>query len=587
MTIRRSSFCVLVAIYFLTSCGQGSEATRRNDVRNAALPAVNLVNANFTAAGWAGEGFTLGAGCKVGGGDPSLGAWVPNALSFGYTQRTVSQSVEVPVPGSVVFSFDGVLRGDDTRSTFQGTITDADENVSTGLQTGSALTTVKRYSLKVTTQSPNETVKVSFSGKSGNSWAGCYGAVLSNAAISSATPVTTTTSVSPAATSTVPASTSTVRAPTTTVPATSTTVRAPNTTIAATAGSATGPNGAFNVGDTGPGLGTVIWREFTRDTTAMTVTERYLEVAPIGWSGTVADPKLAIGWCNDWVKTTDGFGAGLANTNSLLTCQRGVSAPKITRDYRGGGKDDWYIPTPVELKLMMKFADALGIKGSLEGPVQLGYLWSSHLFSVRDPNGNGAKAYSVSNYNEGNDPPVLIFAEQYVRPVRFGTFTKQISNCNTAADCRIWDIGPGGGQVFLTATSEGNTTGKAFEIVNAPVGESVRGCEGIAISTATGIGVGAVSSADFAKKCTDPASFVMIAKNYRGGGKTDWFVPSLDELVAASKNGVGFNFFWAMSSSADPDRVTNYLKDVTARDSSISASGGTNKRPILPVRLIP
>jgi hypothetical protein len=61
----------------------------------------------------------------------------------------------------------------------------------------------------------------------------------------------------------------------------------------------------------------------------MTVTQRYLEVAPIGWSGTVADPKLAIGWCNDLIKTTDGFGAGLANTNSLLTCQRGVSAPKV------------------------------------------------------------------------------------------------------------------------------------------------------------------------------------------------------------------------------------------------------------------
>ena len=589
MTIRRSLFCVIAGLYLLTSCGQGSESVRRTDVRNAAIPSVSLVNAQFTAAGWAGEGFTLGAGCKVKGGDPSLGAWVPNALSFGYTQRTVSQSLVVPYVGAVVFSFDGVLRGDDTQSTFQASITDADENVSTGVQTGSALTVTKRYSLKVTTKVPNETVKVSISGKSGNLWAGCYGAVISNAAIDSATSVATSTPAMSTTTSNVPVSTTTVPASTTTVPA-STSTAPTSTTSAGTVSkgeNGTGPNGAFKVGDTGPGLGTVIWSEFIRDTTTMTVTQRYLEVAPIGWSGTVADPKLAIGWCNDLIKTTDGFGAGLANTNSLLTCQRGVSAPKITRDYRGGGKDDWYMPTPVELKHMMKFADALGIKGSLEGPVQLGYLWSSHLFSVRDPNGNGAKAYSVSNYNEGNDPPVLIFAEQYVRPVRFGTFTKQFRNCNTAADCRIWDVGPGGGQVFLTATSEGNTTGKAFEIVNAPAGESVRGCEGIAISPATGIGMGAVSSADFAKKCTDPASFVMIAKNYRGGGKTDWFVPSLDELVAATTNGAGFNFFWAMSSSADPYRVTNYLKDVTARDSSISVSGGTNKRPILPVRFIP
>lgn len=562
---------MLAALYLLTSCGQGSEATRRNDVRNVALSAVGLVNANFTAAGWTGEGFTLGAGCKAGGGDPSLGAWVPNALSFGYTQRTVSQSVEVPVPGEVVFSFDGVLRGDDVRSTFQGTITDADENVSTGVQTGSALTVVKRYSLKVTTKTPNETVKISFSGKSGNFWAGCYGAVISNTAIASATPMATTTSDLSTTTSTVLASSTTVLAPTTTA-------------ATAIVQSGTGPNGAFNIGDTGPGLGTVIWSEFTRDTTAMTVTEHYLEVAPIGWSGTVADPKLAFGWCNVFVKTSDGFGAGLANTNALLAVPDCDAVPKMTRDYRGGGKKDWYLPTPVELKLMRKFGDVLGTKGG-SASEEIGYLWSSHLFS-----GGGVgqtKMYTASNYNEGNDPPQQAWFTEYVRPVRFGTFTKQISNCNTVADCKIWDVGPGGGQVFLTSTSKGNPTGKAFEIVNTPAGESVRGCEGVAMSPATGIGAGVVSSADFAEKCTDPASFVMIAKNYRGGSKTDWFVPSLEELVVATTNGVGFTFMWGTTSSADPERVTNYLMNVTARDGSISVSGGTNKRPVLPVRLIP
>ena len=521
---------MLAALYLLTSCGQGSEATRRNDVRNAALPAVSLVNANFTAsgAGWAGEGFTLGAGCKAGGGNPSLGSWIPNALSFGYTQRTVSQSVVVPVPGAVVFSFDGVLRGDDVRSTFQGTITDADENVSTGVQTGSALTVVKRYSLKVTTKAPNETVKVLLSGKSGNLWAGCYGAVMSNAAIAFATPAATTTTALSTTTSIVPATTTTVLAPTTTA-------------ATAIVQSGTGPNGAFNFGDTGPGLGTVIWSEFTRDTTAMTVTERYLEVAPIGWSGTDADPKLAFGWCNKFVNTSDGIGAGLVNTNLLLTCLSGESAPKMTRDYRGGGKDDWYLPTPAELKLMRKFGDLLGTKPWTPSE-DIGYLWSSHLFSVGKA--NGPEAYTASNYNEGNDSPQPVWFKEYVRPVRFGTFTKQIGNCNTSADCKIWDVGPGGGQVFLTSTSKGNPTGKAFEIVNTPAGETVRGCEGIALSPATGIGAGVVSSAYFAEKCTDPASFVMIAKNYRGGSKTDWFVPSLEELVAATTNGVGFTFMW-------------------------------------------
>ena len=567
MVVRRMRW-VVVASFLFGSCGGSSASQGASRERNATLSAVSLANPTFTATGggWTGQGFALGSGCKAGGGDPSLGTWLADSLAFGYLQRTVAQSVSVPVPGLVTLSFDGVLRGDDTGSTFQGGVSDSNETVSTGVQTGAALTTSRRYSLSVTTTSPNETVTVSFSGKSGHFWAGCYGAIIRNAAIT--TPSSTTTTVT---------ATTTSLAPATTMAATTTSSPAPEVI-------GSGPNGTFVVGDQGPGGGKIVWREFTRDTTAMSMTERYLEVAPTGWSGADKDPYVEYGNCSTWLGTSDGIGNGLTNTNALAQCIAGDSPARTVRAYRGGGKSDWYIPTLAELREMNKVRGLIGTDGTTN-PEIIGYYWSSIQFSTFSVSG-GSQAYASSDYNI-NEPPISMYLKNYVRPVRFGSVIRSIKTCSTAANCKVWDIGPGGGQVFLSAASPGNTTGKAFELVNGPIGNAVRGCVGVAGSIATGIGDGPAATAALASTCTDASSFAVVAGAYNGGGKTDWFVPSRDELVAAARDGIGYSFMWAWTSSSQSDRITTYQFDVTARDLSISASGGTNSRPVLPARLIP
>ena len=103
---------------------------------------------------------------------------------------------------------------------------------------------------------------------------------------------------------------------------------------------------------------------------------RYLEVAPKSWSGSSNDPQMD--WCNNsntrapwtkdlqgrdwnykWVpgKVQSGFLAstGFGNTEVISqNCTRGAST--AARNYRGGGKTDWYLPRLTELNQLVFFA---------------------------------------------------------------------------------------------------------------------------------------------------------------------------------------------------------------------------------------
>lgn len=77
-------------------------------------------------------------------------------------------------------------------------------------------------------------------------------------------------------------------------------------------------------GDVGPGGGIVVY-----DAGSVQPWGRYLEIAPNGWSGSSADPEAA--WCSDTSTTIPGpmdtwIGAGKANTASMLAaCTSGAA----------------------------------------------------------------------------------------------------------------------------------------------------------------------------------------------------------------------------------------------------------------------
>ncbi len=101
---------------------------------------------------------------------------------------------------------------------------------------------------------------------------------------------------------------------------------------------------------------------------------RYLEAAPAGWSGGSADPRFVFGYhrtsaneSNMTVGTIEGIGSGKENTRKLVGAM-GLSAyssssgsekttqyaARMCADYRGGGYDDWFLPSLYELNLMYR-----------------------------------------------------------------------------------------------------------------------------------------------------------------------------------------------------------------------------------------
>ena len=109
-----------------------------------------------------------------------------------------------------------------------------------------------------------------------------------------------------------------------------------------------------------------------------------------------------------------------------------------------------------------------------------------------------------------------------------------------AGVCEEFDTGPGGGFVFYDAGSR-QSWGRYLEA--APKGWSgspddpgkqwcapgQRGYKSF-LASGTGIGSGASNTALVVQNCgTDTAAG--LAADYRGGGKSDWFLPSKDELM--------------------------------------------------------
>lgn len=128
------------------------------------------------------------------------------------------------------------------------------------------------------------------------------------------------------------------------------------------------------------------------------------------------------------------------------------------------------------------------------------------------------------------------------------------------ATCSIGDIGPGGGTVFYVAssvfTSAGSACGSECRYLEAapdgwitastpsgqincfyPVNSSGDpGCvwsgntESVIGSTRTGIGTGFANTSAMILQSDVAGKAATVARAFQGGGKTDWFLPSKDEL---------------------------------------------------------
>ena len=106
-----------------------------------------------------------------------------------------------------------------------------------------------------------------------------------------------------------------------------------------------------------------------------------------------------------------------------------------------------------------------------------------------------------------------------------------------SSSCVVGDIGPGGGIIFITPATSGNSSGQYFEAApnnwNGGSDPNIAWCNSastsISGSTGTSIGSGKINTAAVASTCVSGASDTAIA--FSGGGFSDWFLPSIDELL--------------------------------------------------------
>jgi len=122
----------------------------------------------------------------------------------------------------------------------------------------------------------------------------------------------------------------------------------------------------------------------------------------------------------------------------------------------------------------------------------------------------------------------------------------------------IGDTGPGGGIVFYVAPTQ-QSWGRYLEA--APTDDQVNGsryrlgwgCYMVSKNvTATAIGTGKANTAEILDFCNEPSIAARLAANYGGGGKSDWFLPSKDELNLMYTNrdaigGFAADYYWSSS----------------------------------------
>jgi hypothetical protein len=163
--------------------------------------------------------------------------------------------------------------------------------------------------------------------------------------------------------------------------------------------------GSCKVGRTGPGGGIVFYDAGTQQSWG-----RYLEFAPNDW--TVGNKKTQ--WCEktDYLvgALDQKIGSGKANTDLILmSCTSGAAV--LARAYKGGGKDDWSLPSKDELSAL-HYYDRSRPDSCCTFPFGRGiYYWSS------SENSATGAWYRVFGY--GYEGAYIKQADHlYVKPIR-------------------------------------------------------------------------------------------------------------------------------------------------------------------------
>jgi len=158
-------------------------------------------------------------------------------------------------------------------------------------------------------------------------------------------------------------------------------------------------SGEYNIGDRGPGGGIIFYVNFTGFTVDGYGTAHYLEAAPVNM-GELAW-KSNNHQLTDIAGTKTDLGSGRRNTDLILAVDQNAPAAKACKDYRGGGLNDWFLPSAEELNLLFRQRALFGISN--------GRFWSSSQYSMGNTLG---QLFDNSGYRSN------IYGNNSVRAIR-------------------------------------------------------------------------------------------------------------------------------------------------------------------------
>ena len=336
-----------------------------------------------------------------------------------------------------------------------------------------------------------------------------------------------------------------------------------------------GANTVCKIGDIGPGGGIVFY-----DAGKDEYWGRYLEIAPQSCEGVkipwrpAGNAKTVYNGSSGQTAAqlrvlAKGVGMGKINTRIItLALGAGTYAAKYAEDSECNNVGDWFLPSKDELDLAYNrlAQNRVGGKDTPVGGFNKGYYWTS-----TDYNNStawtqyfmdGQQFDRVQTLSGNKLPPANPFR---VRPIRaFGT-NNVVLSCAQGGTCKLGDIGPGGGTVFYVAPDLLMVNGKGARYLEVSyLGEKIDikwSCEkGFAdLKTLERIGSGAFNTSLMKKTCPGFYDEVLNV----GGAKTDWFIPSKDELfkleqylhdVEEIRLDLFVSFIWS-SSSIDANRA--------------------------------
>jgi hypothetical protein len=222
-----------------------------------------------------------------------------------------------------------------------------------------------------------------------------------------------------------------------------------NTVTVAALGCAQG--GTCDIGETGPGGGTVFYYSAAGFNCGPNFTDRcnYLEVAPNTWNGGTADPILRwdpTGGDDNLVGypdlVTDSYPAvtahineseiGLGYKSSVYLVNYYISrtsdpyAAGAARGYTGGGKTDWYLGTSVEMNLLADWSKGNAATPTVDSSsgtlIRGGFLTSGEFYWTASQldwaKENAYKQDFSSNGSGGSNQDHKYARSRAVRPIR-------------------------------------------------------------------------------------------------------------------------------------------------------------------------